>query len=267
MSNLWATIVSDDFARLVPLLFLMIGLFAVISRAPLIDRIRARDEAAREAGRLLGQLQGRLMPVFLAMHDWRCELEERRWILVRDWVEGKSGGAYTWLPCGGIQRAPTHGVAVHHRVDPPPWATGRHHDLRLGCERLVETVQEINDAGLYYMAARSVGRIRGPLQDLGLLDLTPTTEQVLQRMSAPCSIAPAWARKSAVPPVVPFSDIRALERYESTMENEAFARSQQLDIALAELHAAQRRVAEVLDYLTIRIIGTTWTRVLSAVVK
>ncbi|WP_144801710.1 hypothetical protein [Curtobacterium sp. BH-2-1-1] len=45
----------DDVKLALPIVLVLLGLFAVSSRTPLLDRIRARDEAAKDANRLLAR--------------------------------------------------------------------------------------------------------------------------------------------------------------------------------------------------------------------
>ena len=51
------------------------------------------------------------------------------------------------------------------------------------------------------------------------------------------------------------------------LEDQAFLRARRVDMALAELCASEGRVADVLDHLTSRAVGTFWTQALGAVVK
>lgn len=95
LRTVWDEVNQVRPTRLLPLLLLVVGLATVSRRVPLIDRIRARDEAAKDANRLLAELYGRLSGLLTALEEWRNALLTHRHELVRRYVEDSTGHAWT----------------------------------------------------------------------------------------------------------------------------------------------------------------------------
>ena len=69
-----------------PVVLLLVGVLVVTRPSTLIDVIRARDEAAKDANRLLAELSGRLMTLEIAVYRWRKQLLATRELLIQEWL-------------------------------------------------------------------------------------------------------------------------------------------------------------------------------------
>ena len=96
----WEWVTSPVPSRLLPVVVLILGL-TFVGVSPIVDHVRARDEAAKDANRLLGELLGRLERLEGVFSEWRRQLHDDRWRLVAHWVERSTDEAYRWRHASG----------------------------------------------------------------------------------------------------------------------------------------------------------------------
>lgn len=84
------------------LVSLVVVALIVARRSPLVDRIRARDESAKDANRLLAQLYGRLSDLELCAAEYIKQIDGSRAQLVAAAVLKASSGRYTWSHSSGL---------------------------------------------------------------------------------------------------------------------------------------------------------------------
>jgi hypothetical protein len=84
------------------LVSLVLVALIVATRTPLVDRVRARDEAAKDANRLLAQLYGRLSDVQHCAAEYIKVVNGSRTEVVAGAVLKGSSGRYTWTYGRGL---------------------------------------------------------------------------------------------------------------------------------------------------------------------
>lgn len=85
------------------LVSLVVVALIVATRSPIVDRVRARDEAAKDANRLLAQLYGRLSDVQRCAAEYIKIIDEGRTEVVARAVLKASNGRYTWTHGYGLR--------------------------------------------------------------------------------------------------------------------------------------------------------------------
>ncbi len=280
--DVWHTLTSSEAGRLLPLTLLVLALFVVSRGTPLVDHIRARDEAAKDANRLLSELLGALGRLDRQLYEWRQDLDDGRFRIVRRWVDVTTSGRYCWNYDGGIER--TDSVDM--------WGTSpiREHDgseLYAAMDAVTDVEQRLDRAGLSHVARRLTRKVRASTSALGLITglknwsihrevITPTDleerlENVRQRL-------PQISRASIEQP-----DDIALFRYharvrrddpdagrkgmEAELEDRAFDCSCAVDTVLAETMLLELHAHRVAGYLHRRTHGSALMRALSVVQK
>jgi hypothetical protein len=264
LDDAWSALTMPDTGRLLPVALIVLGLLVVARRGPLIDDIRARDDAARDANRLLGELQGQLLRVLYAMYDWRRQLDDARWGMVSRWVDEASSGTYQWRLSGGIEPASRRRLmSLGPRVE-EAWETDRYAELDRLCEELATLMAKITDAGLHSVAIRLARRVYRPLHHLGLTTTFPTAQSIRRQIATPSSLGKDWKHHFLFERPTS-ADPNGMRYFEAELEDEAFKRARWADLTLAQLRLAERSIEDVLDFLGRRVAGRFWTRLLSGV--
>ena len=125
-------------------------ILAVSTRSPLVDRIRARDEAAKDANRLLAQLYGRLYDVTLSAYEYVKVVEETRTAIVDNDCTKATGKLYSWTYGGGLK------PHSHNVWDNAPECSFDEEadNLDRACRELSDHLAEYRQNGLHAVANR-----------------------------------------------------------------------------------------------------------------
>lgn len=132
------------------LVSLVIVVLIVARSSPLVDRIRARDESAKDTNRLLAQLYGKLSNVARSATEYIKLVDESRPYIVARVARKATGGYYTW----------THGYGLKHYHDrywgnaPEPWSSSEAGKLDRACKEIADHLAEYRKNGLHTVANR-----------------------------------------------------------------------------------------------------------------
>lgn len=266
-----ATAVADARpGRVLPFALLAVGLWMVARPFPVVDRIRARDEAAKDANKLLAELYGQLTQLSHVLYQWREELLTGRHDRVASYVEEVTHGRHSWGPGGGLIAA-RHVVPFRRTAGrfPGPEVVGGRLTARIEAIEILDA--SIRDKGLVVVARRLTWRVRYPMGELGLLRPLGLSSGLARATCAPSALyAPDPARVAAAGAMpagrahtLPVLDDHLLERIES----EAFNYARALDMSIAKVILCQAHVQRVARHLGGRMVGSWWTRTLSLVQK
>jgi hypothetical protein len=132
------------------LVALVVVALIVARRSPLVDRIRARDEAAKDANRLLAQLYGRLSDLQLCAAEYIKLIDESRAEVVDGAVLKASSGLYTWTHSGGLTPN-TNRFMVN---TPGGWPSKKADRLEQACKELSDHLAGYRRNGLHTVARR-----------------------------------------------------------------------------------------------------------------
>jgi hypothetical protein len=296
-SNAWRWVTSPVPARLFPFAALLLGVLLLVRSTPLVDHIRARDEAAKEANRLLGQLYARLERLSLALDFWQEEFANHREQMLETWVNNVTAGRYIWHYGGGVMAS-----------DTPDWyPTSRwesHYDPEPLLQALADltTIEDsVQDSGFERVAIRLTSRVYDSMQELDILRgqfrrvTSPTRGAADHRLPLPADIQAIFAHRPhdllywrdataglvgshALPignqvSVAITEDasekeqIRLRHKREVELENQAFQRLETADTHLAKLLLKQIHLHRIEYYLRRRSQGSAVTRSLAAIQK
>jgi hypothetical protein len=254
-------------SRLLPLLVLAIGVLIVVRPTPLIDRIRARDEAAKDANRLLSELYGGLTHLYYALSAWLDYLKSERTTLLEEWVEQVTDQEYTWRFRGGLEL-----IGDSWRHSP---TRSEHGDVSSEMETAISAItdidQSLRDKGLTRVALRLTYRVSRSIIELGLMSPYPTWDASrlhsvfyspsnLERVQRDAAMVNAVGVRRR-------DDAAAPDYFEQRLESAAFNRARYLDLSIAEIERQQLHLQRVRTHLNSRMLGSWWTRSLSVLQK
>jgi hypothetical protein len=256
----------------------------------MVDHIRARDEAAKDANRLLGELLGGLVELSHALYDWHTKQESQRFARLAAWVDDVTDGRYLWQNDGGIEACSPRlgrGWPVLH-LDGDSAAI----DAALG--RVIDVDTRIHDAGLDHVVRRLTERVHPSMRELDLLRFRHSGARIRRSIPSEHTLAnhldavttrmrlwrslddrvaaagshalghqsAAWPSDAPEPPLPP-----QLCRAEAELEAHAFECAEILDRNLAETMLLELHVDRVVNYLRRRTAGSALLRTLSAIQK
>jgi hypothetical protein len=147
--------------------FALVSLGAVVvivaARSPLVDRIRARDEAAKDANRLLAQLFGKLSDLEHAATDYIALVERSRTVLISAATLKVAGGRYAWTHYSGLE-APSW----YHENQSDRELRERQQRLDEASEALSDHLAQFRLNGLHTVARRLTLSIFNSLFECGV---------------------------------------------------------------------------------------------------
>lgn len=283
-----AELLTDPAAsRLLPFAVLLVALMLISRRTPLIDHIRARDEAAKDANRLLAQLYGRLDVLDHAIYDWRTYLERQRPRMLMVWVENATGGEYGWRHDGGIYKRHSSSDIMQDSMDPNAEIVDK------ALAGVLETEDRLRDAGLTHVAVSLTRRIYSLMREIGVLRGLPGWN-IRNEMPSPAKLAEAFESSKSIfvglrpsdvrftaPPSssqqrplggnvrddVLFSQTEAGRFFESDLEERAYDCARLSDKHLVQLYLFELHLHRVLAFLHRRTRGSALTRSMSVIQK
>lgn len=282
-----AHLLGGSAGRLLPFVALFAGLLLLGRATPLVDHIRARDEAAKEANRLIAQLYGAFVRLDLAIYDWHEALARDRSALVGEWVEHITDARYGWSYQGGL-------------CDPLPqgWASSREQrfereaaelETALGAVREIE--DKLEQAGLTEIAIRLTWKVHGSLRELAvpagssrwtIRDAIPSPATIATCLEAHRPLLP-WleddaisgdgfheyrlAGDGAVRTAAQPKSMASQQAFEAELEEHAFGVARVVDCRLAELYRCRMHLVRVIGHLNRRLHGSLFTRSAAAIQK
>lgn len=264
--------------RFIPFALLFFGLIVVFRRVPLIDRIRARDEAAKDANKYLAEMYGALTRLNSEIYHWVEKLEGERDSLVNALVLELTNDEYEWHYGGGIGRPKGWN---HRRLDMQLDEVGSYVGMEEAIRRLTEVREALADKGLLSVARRLTSRVGLSVDELGLL-MPPSagpygttksieSQRLQHELCLPSRIKAAASNKGLTVLAIykRASEGKELDRkrLESALEKDAYDFAELIEEGLVDVRTAWLHARRVPRFLNRRLTGTWWTRSLSVVQK
>ncbi|QDQ13121.1 hypothetical protein [Streptomyces spectabilis] len=239
----------------IPVAVLVVGLVAASRSSPLVDRVRARDEAAKDANRMLTELLAKLRELQVAVtlcHETLPSCRQTYFDGLCDSYEMRR----VWSPSFGFERAyPSLANSLNKGLDGPEFQRAR-----IAMAAVNVQLNAIRDKGLSPVVLRMLSPVSVALRDCGLH----------------WQLNFSWSRRDEeIPSVFDFDwmmrrgenverQISRLDAYElpcridATLTEEAY----RLDGFILRSVLNEFQIERICKFLQKRIHGTTLTRLL-----
>lgn len=264
--SVWMAVEGTTPTRLLPLLLLILAVLLFARRGPLIDQIRARDEAAKEANKLLAQLLGQLIPLSVELRDSWCRAVRRMyWLELKRFVHDASDG-YMVME----DRAIVPQSLSTYKFESRRYKPLESQSIVAAVARIGTIQQELIDKGLVSVAAALTKPRYLHIREVGLLPIWsyPLTDRLESRLCVPEFLnrrrqVNEIGAKQAGMPLQSTSSRPALEDFW-----EHFAQfAAELDLFATRVRVAQYSIDMTISYLERRIGGKWWLQMLGIVAK
>jgi hypothetical protein len=246
------------------LLALIIVAMIVVARSPLVDRVRARDEAAKDANRLLAQLFGKLSDVERNARKYLDLVEEDRTWLVSDAVLEATGGHFTWAHRTGLTPASWHSRIVSVQL------RGQETEmLDKACKELSNHLAEYYRNGLHTVAFRLMRPVFGSIYSCRLSFSDPNSGDDMRRRFLVDPVAARQRVENLAKRVTEaeHGGAEVCEDLRIEMDEAARSYAAYLDAQLASAYQTLLHLRYVNHFLNKRLHGTTRTRLAGSFVR
>jgi hypothetical protein len=248
------------------LVALIIVAMIVVTRSPLVDRVRARDEAAKDANRLLAQLFGKLSDVERNASKYLDLVEKDRTRLVSDAVLKATSGHFTWAHRTGLEPDDSR----RSRTFSDQLRGQETEMLDRTCKELSDHLAEYYRNGLHTVASRLTFPVFWSLSSCRLRFSDPDSADMMRRRFL---VDPVGARErieSLAKRVTGaersgYPEVREHLRVE--MDDAARDYADYLDALLAESHQTLLHLHHINHFLNKRLHGTIRTRLAGSFVR
>jgi hypothetical protein len=249
------------------LVALVVVALIVATRSPMVDRIRARDEAAKDTNRLLAQLYAKLSDVQHSAAEYIKLIDESRTEMLARTVLKASGGLYTWTYSDGLEPRTDRFRANM----PESWPSEKAERLVQVCKELADHLAEYRRNGLHTVAQRLTWPVFSSLFECRIMFYN--TELCID---LPTSLLADFASEANM---VFRDDLKMLNELESRGDHESRESWQihtdnaireyacRLDMRLAAAYAILLHLNHVNYFLNKRLHGNTRTRLASSFVR
>lgn len=237
---------------------LLMTLVTLMPRTPIVDHIRARDDAARTANAHLAELTASMLAFAYSAYDWRISLMRDRRLYVRQMVEKYTDGERSWSGSSVCDPAPGFSVLTHlgHPEAPDP-------SFAEAYDRMSEQRRRLQASGVELVAWRLSGRSLAYLRIAGIYWSGVPEEHDLSGAYHPRQAIDAFF--DDVHPLRPWmSNALDKPRLESDLTRAAANATRVLDMYIADIALAEHALYAATNYLTARMIGRWWVRAFSA---
>ncbi len=256
--DIWRLIDGGTVTRTLPALMIITTLFVVCSRTAL-DNMRARDEATKDANKLLAELLARLIAARRATQSWSQVLTRQRFSLTDELVRRLTDHRYRALSTGGI--APTT-RSTKFRVPPlgnpaEAWQ-GEADRIASAIAEVTEICERIQQAGLETVCRRLTWTEHSAFDSLGIFRIAAHEMRPLRSVPQPSRV------RADIDEIVEFAqyqhpdtdDPEERARIGRWVEDQAFRLQKGLDERLAQLAAVERNL-DIAIHLLNRRLHTT----------
>lgn len=240
---------------------LLVGVATLMPRTPIVDHIRARDEAAKTANAQLAELAAGMQALYYGAYDWRGSLLRDRSLYVRSMVETYTCGERIWSM--GSVESPASGFSVMTALERPNAASPRFTEAY---DRVHEQRRRLQASGVAFVAWRLSGRATSYLQIAGIHWYgVPRDGDLSETYHPPCAIEKFY---EDVHPLLPWKTDAVDEPWiERDLARVARNAARYMDICIADIALAELALYAATNYLTGRMIGRWWLRAFSATQK
>jgi hypothetical protein len=247
------------------LVALIIVVMIVVTRSPLVDRVRARDEAAKDANRLLAQLFGKLSDVERNARKYLDLVEEDRTRLVSNAVLKATGGHFTWAHRTGLAPASWHSRIVSVQL------RGQETEmLDRTCKELSDHLAEYYSNGLHTVAFRLTRPVFWSLSSCRLSFSKPDSGDDVRRRFLVDPVAVRQRIENMAKQVTEAERsgcAEACEHLRIEVDEAARSYAAYLDAQLASAHQTLLHLHHVHHFLNKRLHGTIRTRLAGSFVR
>ena len=187
-------------------------------------------------------------------------------------VNGSSGGEYQWHHAGGVNQVVERGWDklddAYSRNKVSQGMEKHTEELRAAIQQIAHLKDKIGDRSLYPVVWRMTARVSTSFWALELRSDYGRGKNLERAYYTPQSVVRFLESEKhmAVRPTEK-GDQLALRFYEESLEKAAYNIVRVLDYYAAELMVQERHLRRVRIFLTKRVVGSFWTRTLSAVQK
>ncbi|GGK63051.1 hypothetical protein [Nocardia camponoti] len=255
--DMWTLLDGGTVARVLPAVMIVIGLAVVCSHSAL-DNMRARDEATKDANKLLAELLARLITARRATADWRQVLDSARFRLTDEFVRRLTDNRYSAVITGGIAPLRPSLYARPTMLGDPAkiWEQEAAHVVGAFAE-VAEVCERIRQAGLGTVCDRLTAAERPAFILLGVFD-----ERGRRDEERPLRAAPAphrvRARMERIPDVAQYQQLDPDDpedhaRFSRWVEDQTFEFQKDLENRVAELGALDRNLVVAIRLLNRRL--------------
>ncbi len=248
----------------IPVLVLGVGVLAVSRASPLIDGVRARDEAAKDTNRMLTELLAKLSELDVALREVYGNITVYRRAYL-DEISGVTKSGREWSPQSGFDE-----VYYGFRAD---WLYGKSLDalvgegdfqrMRQALDSVGSHLEGIRDKGLSSVAIRILAPVSSVLRDCGLEwhllydrnhDLGVTRSYV----------GMGWLEMRAEAKERVFTRFMEGSEEEHVLDSRLLEESYRVDDLLLRGKLGHLRLRRVQRFLIKRVHGTMLTRLIGA---
>ena len=263
---------SGSLSRAFPILLFIFGVSVTLVRSSrILDGIRARDEAAKDANRLLLELCGALLRAHYGLHSWTRWLTLNRTSIVSEWVRRASGSTYEWDSRGGVRKIIRFRYA--HLSTDSCLNVPEGNEIDAQIDQIAQIGRRIDGAGLALVCNRITQPVTRQLAFMGLNSWHRCEPERLRPwFAAPSELRiyfdrhlDRWADLSELPSD---DDHNGDDCYRlQELEERAFRWALQIDLAIARAIMTERECRTVAIFLNKRVHGNLVTRAASTIQK
>ncbi|NMD57136.1 hypothetical protein [Tsukamurella columbiensis] len=246
--------------RYLPAVLLVLGLIIAIGRMPLIDRVRAPVDAAKDTNAHLARFMGGLYRTAYGHKAWFGVLSRRRDEILSNALRTTTTGRYVWQIGRVIpsEKALNFGLPISEMSYEAKAKT----EIVEAVDELREILNAISVAGLSGVATRALYPVIGSARKLGLDDFALRDERTYAagRFWVPSTIDEGVAESMKLLKFELQDEDR--QRAEWAVEQKALDVAKYLDHCLAEVIMVQLHCVRVAHHINKRTAGTTLTKAL-----
>lgn len=237
---------------------LVIVALALIPRTPLVDHIRARDEAAKTANAQLAQLAGSMAALYYGASLWGAVVERNRSIYVREMVRNYTHGTRIWS--GGVVSSPDtlrQSLSSRWCAQEPP------QEFIDAYARVREQRLLLQQTGVEMVAWRLSGRALNSLKLAGIHWYGLPTDLDMRRVYHPPEEIEKFLTEFG--PTAPWPVDSPPEPWrEADLTRVAANAARVMDLFLVDIALAEFALYEATNFLTGRMVSRWWIRAFGA---
>lgn len=266
-------IIADKIPRIadqrtwVPILVLAVGVFAFTRSGNLIDRIRARDEAAKDANRMLAELLAKLSKLDVALHEVHENIDAYRSAYL-DVVSGAAESGRVWSPGFGFEsnhyrfKVSLYGrKSLEILLEEPKFQR-----LQCALDEVAGNLAEIREKGISSVALRILSPVWEELYDCSLQShlyhsTSSSTAGIKDSM-----LGLGWMRERLETKERHLGRLaKRDDRDDGELDSKLVEESYHLDDLILQSRLAHCQLQKINRFLLQRLHGTSLTKLVSAV--
>lgn len=266
-------IIADEIPRIadqrtwVPILVLAVGVFAFTRSGNLIDRIRARDEAAKDANRMLAELLAKLSKLDVALQEVHKNIDAYRSAYL-DVASGAAESGRAWSPEFGFEsdhyrpRASLYGrKSLEILLEEPEFQR-----LQCALDEVADHLTNIREKGISSVALRILSPVWEELYNCRLQShLYHSTSRSTVGIKY-SMLGLGWMKERLETKERHFGRLaKKDDRDDGELDSKLVEESYHLDDLILQSRLAHCQLQKIKRFLLQRLRGTSLTKLVSAV--